>query len=156
MSQFKAFEINQEITLNAAPERVWDALTVDIGQWWAYHVGEEGSTISLDARLGGRFEERWGNGDGSIWGEVIDLRKGERLRLKGSLGVTGAGINDYIYELEARGAGTILKLSHHGMGHRDPSTEKNYTEGWNDLLLRFLPAWLEKGKTWPEVKAEEG
>jgi DNA-binding transcriptional ArsR family regulator/uncharacterized protein YndB with AHSA1/START domain len=155
MSEFNKFEINQEIKLDAPPQRVWAALTAEIGSWWAYRVGEEGSTVQLDARLGGTFEERWGDGEGAIWGEVVDIRKGKRLRLRGCLGMTGAGVNDYTYELEPSGDGTLLKLTHHALGFDDKETESGYKEGWDGLFNKFLPAWLHEGKTADQVKAAE-
>ena len=155
MSDFHSFDIAQEVQLQASSEKVWAALTTEIGKWWAYRVGEEGSTLHLSATLGGTFEERWGDGEGVLWGEVIDLRKGKRLRLKGCLGMTGAGCNDYMYELEARDGGTLLKLSHHGLGYRDPETEANYRQGWVGLLQKYLPAWLKEGKTHDQVPKDE-
>ncbi len=135
-------------------KKVWAALTNDIGRWWAVRLGEEGSSISLDPRLGGHFEERWGDGEGIVWGCVIDLRRGKRLRLNGNLGMTGAGTNDFTYELEEKGKNTLLKLSHHGIGYRDPETEENYRKGWITLFNDYLTPWLVDGKTSAEVKAE--
>ena len=147
---FHSFEIHQEVILNASRDQVWAALTSEIGKWWAYRVGAEGSSISLDARLGGRFEERWGDGNGVIWGEVVDLRKGERLRLRGNLGMGGAGSNDYVYDLEEKDGKTLVKLAHHAVGYRDPESEQSYTEGWKGLF-ELLAAWVHDGKTHHEV-----
>ena len=150
MSAFNSFDIQQEVTFDATTEKVWAALTTDIGKWWAFRVGEEGSSITLEPRLGGHFVERWGDGEGTIWGTVVDFRLGKQLRLKGGLGMDGAGINDYKYELEAKGDKTLLKLSHHGIGYRDPKSEQNYREGWTTLLEKHLIAWLDKGVTCDE------
>lgn len=155
MADFHSFEIAQEITLKASPAKVWAALTTDIGKWWAYRVGEEGSTVHLEPRLGGRFEERWGDGEGVIWGEVVDLRKGKRLRLKGALGMSGAAVNDYVYELEEKDGGTLLKLTHHGFGSADPDTGENYRGGWSGLLEKYLVAWLDEGKTHDQLPKAE-
>jgi uncharacterized protein YndB with AHSA1/START domain len=151
MSEFHSFVIAQEIELEATPDKVWNALTQDIDAWWAHRIGEGSTKVSLDARLGGVFEERWGDGEGAIWGEVVDLRRGQRLRLKGSLGMSGAGLNDYMYELEPNGSGTTLKLTHHALGYRDADTEKMYREGWKALLESCLPNWVHDGK-----RAERG
>jgi len=156
MSELHSFEIQQEVTLDASVAKVWAALTADIGKWWAHRVGEAGSAVTLDPRIDGHFEERWGDGDGVVWGRVIDLRQGKRLRLRGCLGMTGAGTNDYVYEIEARGDKTLLKLTHHSVGYRDPQTEANYRDGWKGLFGKYLPAWLAEGKTHTEVAAEAG
>lgn len=153
MAQFNQFEIVQEVELACSTEQLWRALTDDIEKWWAFHVGEEGSTISLDGHLGGHFEERWGEGEGVSWGEVIDLRRGRRLRLRGTLSMTGPAINDFTYELEGKGQKTTLKLTHHGSGYLDVKAEGDYTQGWVDLLDGYLRAWVEEGKAYNEVQA---
>jgi len=155
MGDFHSFIIKQEVTLDAAPDKVWSALTADIGSWWAFHVGKPESKISLDARLGGYFEERWGDGEGVIWGKVVDLRRGERLRLTGSLGMTGAGRNDYVYELEHKGEKTVVTLTHHAFGYQDVETKDNYTEGWKMLLETHLTAWLHEGKAAERLDAKK-
>ena len=146
MSSFHSFEINQQIDFDASPEAVWNALTSDIHNWWAYRVGDTADAkVSLDARLDGVFEERWGDGDGVIWGRVVDVRRGKRLRLKGSLGMSGAGSNDYMYELEAIGDNkTRLTLTHHAIGYKDAETAQNYEKGWQGLFAH-LTAWLADG-----------
>jgi DNA-binding transcriptional ArsR family regulator/uncharacterized protein YndB with AHSA1/START domain len=153
MSQINSFEIKQTVTFDAKPEQVWAALTTDIGKWWAYHVGEAGSTISLDARLGGHFEERWGDGEGVVWGEVVDLRKGKRLRLRGCLGMSGAGTNDYTYELSPDGDKTVLELTHYSVGYADPEAEQSYRDGWKGLFGKYLTAWLSEGTIAAELDA---
>ncbi len=143
--EFNAFDIQQEFTLKASKDAVWNALTKNMSQWWAYRVGEQGSVIHFDPKLGGKFEERWGDGEGVTWGEVVEIRFGNKLRLKGSCGMTGAGVGDWCYEIEGKGDTTLLRLSHHGYGYRDPETGNNYTGGWQGLLDGHLRAWLESG-----------
>ena len=147
------FEIAQELTINAPRDKVWKALTTDIGKWWAFHIGTEGSEVSLDARLGGSFTERWGDGEGALWGIVTFLSVGEKLRLEGALGLAGPGTNKYTYELEDTEGGTLLKLTHYAYGIRDEDTEaeSRFTEGWKLLLGKCLPAWLEHGTTYDQL-----
>jgi len=153
----KSFEIVQELTINAPRAKVWTALTTDIGKWWAFHIGKPGSQISVDARLGGVFAERWGDGEGALWGTVTFLTLGEKLRLEGALGMSGSGTNKYTYELEDADGGTLLKLTHYAYGLSDDDTdaESRFTEGWQMLLGKCLPAWLEHGTTYDQLADSE-
>jgi DNA-binding transcriptional ArsR family regulator/uncharacterized protein YndB with AHSA1/START domain len=146
MTTSHAFEIQQQVTLRASSDKVWAALTSDIGRWWAHRVGDAGSYIRLDARLEGAFEERWGDGDGRVWGHVIEIRWGKKLRLRGNLGHLGACLSDWVYELDAKGEQTVLRLYHHAVGARDEKSAKEYDEGWRELLQTHLPAWVQEGK----------
>lgn len=150
----KEFEIAQELVIEAPREKVWKALTTEIGKWWAFHIGEAGSQITLEARLGGAFAERWGDGEGALWGTVTYLKVGERLRLEGALGMSGPGVNKYTYDLEDCDRGTTLKLTHFGFGQRDDEVEKDYTEGWQTLLGKYLTGWLIEGKTHDQLPKE--
>jgi len=151
-SDFKSFHIVQEIGINAPRDKIWKALTSEIGSWWAFHIGEPGSTIKLDATLGGQFSETWGDGEGALWGTVTYLKRGSLLRLTGALGMKGHGTNTYEYVLEDRDGGTLVKLSHYCHGHDDPDIEKNYTGGWQELLGKYLKGFVEDGKTWEDLK----
>lgn len=151
----KTFELAQEIRIAAPRDKVWKALTTEVNQWWAFRIGERGSAIGLDARLGGSFTERWGDNEGALWGTVTYFHVGHKLRLEGGLGMSGPGHNKWIYELEDDGAGTLLKLTHFLMGHREQDVETRYTRGWAYLLETCLPAWAVDGKTYDQLPPHE-
>jgi hypothetical protein len=50
------------------------------------------------------------------------------------------------FELEPRGKGTLLKLTHRAFGELTKETERNYTGGWTDLLGTRLKELVERGK----------
>lgn len=139
-----SFHLTQELKLNAPLEKVWDALTSNIHQWWAFHVGPKDSVISLDGQVGGHFIERWGDGEGELYGIVTYLKKHQKITLEGGLGMAGPGLSKYSYTLEADGDATTLLLTHDCHGHRDPEVEQHYTEGWATLFGN-LKGWCEEG-----------
>jgi uncharacterized protein YndB with AHSA1/START domain len=154
-SIISSFTILQELTIKAPRERVWQALTRDIGQWWAFRVNkEEPSTISLEPQLGGRFMERWGDDEGALWGVVTFLRKPQRLRLNGQLGMNRPVNSQYEYELEDVGGSTLLRLTHRCYGEQDPNWEQAHRQGWGTLLNTYLKRFLEQGLTHQQVAAE--
>ncbi|MFT5352819.1 MAG: DNA-binding transcriptional ArsR family regulator/uncharacterized protein YndB with AHSA1 [Polyangiales bacterium] len=141
-----SFHIVQEITYAAPTEKVWGAITGDIAKWWGFHVGPDDSDISLDGRVGGLFIERWGDGEGELYGTVTHLRKGQKMTLEGSMGLRGPGVSKYSFELEECDAGTKLTLNHYCHGTRDADSEGRYREGWEELLTKNLKKWLEAGE----------
>jgi DNA-binding transcriptional ArsR family regulator/uncharacterized protein YndB with AHSA1/START domain len=155
MSNIDSFNIAQEIEIAATRDKVWDALTKDIGQWWAMRSVEEGKgEITFDAKVGGQLRETNGN-DGALWGTVVHLQTGVMLQLTGAYGLTSRLISGLItYELEERGDKTLVKLSHKAIGYELGDTGAKYTEGWKMLLGTYLKAFLEEGKTWGDVKAD--
>lgn len=142
----KSFHIEQELVYEASRDKVWQALTAEIGSWWSHHLVED-STITLEACMGGLFAEHWGEGEGAVYGEVRELRTGEKLRLCGNLGMSGAGTNDYVFVLSDDGDRTRLTLSHHSVGYADADIESNYTAGWKHLLDDDLRTWLKSSAT---------
>jgi uncharacterized protein YndB with AHSA1/START domain len=138
-----SFQIEQEITINAPISKVYEALTKDINSWWAFRLGEENSTLTLEPALNGKFYEDWGNGQGALWGTVLYIKENEEIRLNGLLGMKGAVNSAYTYKLEEKGSGMVLKLSHHAVGLLEPQWEEAHRHGWNELLNVRLREYVE-------------
>jgi uncharacterized protein YndB with AHSA1/START domain len=140
--------IEQQVTIDAPPARVFEALTKQISAWWGhpYLVGEGARDLIVEPKVGGRVYEDWGNRAGALWGTVTGLRKPEHLEWTGRLGMSGAVLGVVAYNLEPKGKGTLLKLSHRAAGEVTPDTERNYGGGWQDLLGTRLRAFVERGE----------
>ena len=102
--------------------------------------------IRLEPMLGGEFYEDWGNGEGATYATVTLLRRPERLRMSGSMGMSGAvgGVIDI--RLTPRGNSTILHLSHRAVGEVTEQTRASYHNGWKVLLSERLKAFVERGE----------
>ncbi|WP_134701994.1 metalloregulator ArsR/SmtB family transcription factor [Ammoniphilus sp. YIM 78166] len=140
-----SFQIEQEVVINVPRERVFQALTDEINEWWAIRLGTPDSKFTFEPKINGLFYEDWGNGQGSVWGTVIYFKEHEEIRLNGLLGMQGAVNSNYIYKLEERGNSTLLKLSHQAAGLLEPHWEEAHQQGWNELLGKHLKAYLEDG-----------
>lgn len=135
--------IEQEVQMAAVPEKVFDALTLEVGRWWD-HAWAKGQ-VRLDPRVGGRFEEMWSESEGALYATVTRIKRGELLAMTGPMGMTGAVQNVMVITLEARDGGTLLKLTHRALGEIDEETEANYTGGWTHLLSGRLKSLVETG-----------
>lgn len=73
-----------ELEIAAKPERVWRALTDQLGSWWLpdFHMPGEDSVISLEPFPGGRLLEQCGDG-GLLWYTVLAITPNESLSLAG-------------------------------------------------------------------------
>lgn len=140
--------IEQEVTFDAPPARVFDALTKNLSAWWGapYLIRESARDLVVEPKLGGRVYEDWGGGDGALWATVTSLKKLDHIEWTGRIGMGGAVIGVVSFTLEARGKGTLLKLSHRASGEVTRDTERNYGGGWQDNLGNRLRAFVERGE----------
>jgi uncharacterized protein YndB with AHSA1/START domain len=80
------FLVTHRAEVAAAPAAVFAAVT-QVSQWWssAHTYSQDAANLSIDARAGGCFCERWG--ENSIEHlRVIYVARGQALRLEGALG----------------------------------------------------------------------
>jgi uncharacterized protein YndB with AHSA1/START domain len=140
--------VEQEITINAPPAKVFDALTHDMGAWWGapYLMGEHARDIVVEPMPGGRVFEDWGGREGALFATVTCIRRPLHLELVGRIGMGGAVTGVVTFDLEARGDGTVLRLSHRAVGEITEQQQANYGMGWQDLLGRRLKSFVESGE----------
>ena len=90
--------------IKATPNRVYNAITNRIAAWWGtpYLYTRLAKGIILEPRLGGRFSEVWGTGQGRLWGTVTQIKKNEWIEITGDLGMKGAVQGTICFALEAK------------------------------------------------------
>ena len=150
----QTLRIEQEVEIAAAPERVFDALTAQIGAWWSRHFSPAPRAIALEPWPGGRLYEEFGGGagdagvtGGALYATVTYLERGRRLALTGALGMPGPVLGVVTFDLEPRAGGgaTLVRLSHHAIGAVDADTQDRYGAGWGALLRDRLKRFVEEG-----------
>lgn len=122
-----------EITLPAPREAVFDALTSGMGAWWPHRVSETG-TVVVEPRIGGRFFEDLGGDDGVLYATVTRLQRPEHVTLNGPMGMTGPVVSVMEFDLEKTAGGTLVRLSHKGVGDISEETKALYGEGWRGVF----------------------
>ncbi|MGD9966751.1 MAG: SRPBCC family protein [Hyphomonadaceae bacterium] len=85
-----AFHIQAEAEIAARPEQVWRDLT-RVGRWWddEHTYSGDGARMQLDARAGGCWCERWGNGQSVEHMRVALVMEREGLRTLRAVGGLG-------------------------------------------------------------------
>ena len=136
--------IIKELTIEAAPERVWDALTQpdEIGHWWT-------NDLNATAEVGSLAEFRFGEwGDFVIRFEVADLERDKKVHWIHRFGAVAQWAGTSVtWQLEPVHNGTRLVFTHDGFVRKDEVFEQ--TRGnWN-YFLASLKSYLETGKGTP-------
>jgi uncharacterized protein YndB with AHSA1/START domain len=127
-----AFEVHAEIEIDAPPDVVWRSLIEDVGSWWP-HTFQDGSRISLEPWIGGRFMEEW-DGGGALYAVVTHLIAQTRLTTSGHMGMPGARQYVKTYELEPFGERTIVRTTASTLGDISDERRENYRRGGLELL----------------------
>ena len=122
-----------DITIPAPREKVFAALTDGMGAWWPHRFVTD-SQVHLEAQIGGRFFEDYGNGNGALYATVTAIRRPEQVILSGPMGMTGPVASVMIFDLDETGDQTVVRLSHKGIGDISAETKSNYEQGWRDVF----------------------
>jgi uncharacterized protein YndB with AHSA1/START domain len=82
------FLIRHEASISAAPAKVYEALVERVGSWWnpSHTYSHDAKNLSIDARPGGCFCERFPAGGGIEHMRIIYVAPGEVIRMSGALG----------------------------------------------------------------------
>jgi uncharacterized protein YndB with AHSA1/START domain len=155
--------VTVEVTINAPPERVFEALTgaKQLFAWWSKEPSNELSVFEMDARPGGRWLFRGRPKRGTDHGEVGKQLKrngaeefeahGEILECIPPRLVVWSWIANWHqdpthptvvrWELAPTKNGTLVRVTHSGLTH-DPISRKDYGGGWSGVL-RLLSQFLQ-------------
>lgn len=136
-----------EIEIAAAPDRVWNALTEHLGQWWLpdFHMLGTDSIVTFEAVPGGRLYEQ--NGDhGLLWYTVIAVAPGNSLDLAGYCTAEWGGPCSTLLslKLEKRGDTTVLRVSDGLFGRIGDTQADALSSGWRQIFTDGLKAYVER------------
>lgn len=136
--------IVKELTIAAAPERVFDALTRpdEIAGWWT-------DDLSVIPEVGSLAELRFSQGTFVIQFEVAELIQGQKVYWISRQGPpTGHWKGTSVtWRLEPVPDGTRVVFSHDGFALADGRYE--ITRSWWESFLGSLKSYLETGKGAP-------
>ena len=134
--------IVEELTIAAAPESVWGALTQqdEIVQWWAYEA-------RVKPEVGSLGEFRFRPPAGVLQFEVAELDQDEKVHWISRQGPPQWAGTSVTWQLEPVHNGTRVVFRHEGFENKDDVYEQ--TRGnWNYYLVS-LKSYLETGKGAP-------
>ncbi len=144
--------VELEVSIEAPPERVWQALVNEMGAWWRkdfYCAG--GQRFVIEPRVGGRIYEDDGKGGGLLWYTIQVLTAPKTLQLIGHLSPPwgGPALAQTRFELEPAGKATVVRVTDRLFGAVSAKLKKDLQEGWTLLIAGALKPYVE-GK--PEAR----
>ncbi len=149
-TQYRQITIEMELVIKAPPERVFKAISEELGNWWPHRYKPDSEVFS-EARLGGRSGENFKNGGGAIYGEVVYYDQ-DRLLISAGASVLNRGTSSYLrQEVLPHPEGTLYKRSSQIWGTISDDLEKMYREGTKKLMEDALIGYLERGETYQAV-----
>jgi uncharacterized protein YndB with AHSA1/START domain len=137
----------KSVVFRGQPERAFDRLTLDIGQWWplgTHSLGEDpNATLAFESLApGARLIETLADGTAHVWGSVIESDPPSRLVFTWHVGRSP----DLAQTIEVRFQPvdldrTRVTLTHSGwerLGQAGAAMRENYDNGWVVVLARFV------------------
>jgi hypothetical protein len=124
---YGAFTFQDSVHVPLPPEEAFDRF-LEVDAWWDHRFSESPGRFFIEARPGGGFYEIFdASGDGVQHATVIYVARGEVLRMRGPLGLSGYAL-DMVYDLEFESgdSGTWVRLQVRGAGELQ--------EGWPELV----------------------
>jgi hypothetical protein len=133
--------------VRAPATHAFDVWTRDIGRWWpADHTatGEDGLTVTLEPRVGGRIFERTTDGRESEWGQILVWEPPRRFVYTWHLRRTVEESTEVEIRFVATAPdATRVEIEHRGwerLGSEGPSWRDRNRGGWETLLPHYVAA----------------
>ena len=136
--------VDVQVRISAPVDAAWAALTTGIDAWWPteFYCGGRGDdrkvdpVMHLEAHPGGRMWEDWGDGNGLVWGTVVQCRQGRQLDFAGDLGPAFGGPSRMFgtFQVSDDGDATTVQFTSGGFGRISDNYSAELTKGWQFLL----------------------
>jgi hypothetical protein len=147
-------DVALDVVIAGSRPVVFESITARIDQWWGPPAMDARATgVSLEAGLGGRFVEHWGDTGGQMIATVTGLEPDRHLRLTGPFHF-GLALADATFDLDDAPGGTLLRFSFRAVGAIDPADVEGIESGWTTLVASRLKAMVETGSATGPVSAE--
>ncbi len=134
-----------EIQIAAPIERVWETLATESSKWWPadFVTSERTQRFVIEAKLGGRVFEDFGDGSGLIWYSVIGMDVGRELILAGHLlpPYGGPAMTALRITLVSNSEGTLVHIRDDRLGILGGEPP---TSGWLAVFDSGLRAYVEQ------------
>lgn len=109
----RGFVVSHELVMAGSTDEVYRQLVDHVGEWWhpSHSWSGDAAKMSIEARAGGCFCERW-EGNEVEHLRVVQALPGRMLRLAGALGPLSAEAlsGSMTIEFEAADGGTTVRL----------------------------------------------
>jgi DNA-binding transcriptional ArsR family regulator len=141
----RVVKIETEVRIEASAEKVFAALTTEIGAWWPFRFRED-SEVIFEPKVGGRYYEDWGEGGGALYAVVTHYEPPFKIGTSGPSALC-TGYSSLNWDtIVPDGDGVIYRKSATLWGDVPEETEQMFREGSRAILEQHLKAYVEQGK----------
>ncbi len=141
------FQVKLETNIAADIHRVWDCLVNQTTQWWKadFYTSTKTKGFQIEARIGGKVYEDFGNGEGLVWSEVIGVDSPKTLHMKGLLSPDfgGPAISYTTIELKPDEKETRFSLTDTYFGMITEDTLVQIESGWRMIYAEAFKYYVE-------------
>jgi uncharacterized protein YndB with AHSA1/START domain len=137
------------IDLAVPPESAYEAFTRRFGEWWpaATHSLSRAATTRcrLESKPGGAVDELAPDGARHVWGEVLAVDPGRRIRFSWYPGREADSAQWIEVVFDAAPGGSRATLTHGGweaLGEIGPLLRQEYLPGWRYVLGELFAAYV--------------
>lgn len=143
----QSYEVSFEASVRAPRERVWQALTAEVGRWWPgdFYTTENPTGFVIEPELGGRVYEGWVGGGGVLWGTVAVWLPGYRMTWSCDMppDTGGPGQSFVTFELEEKGLETVIRVQDAGVCVNPSQAATGLAAGWERLVRVHFKEYVE-------------
>jgi len=133
-----------EIAIDAGPERVWDAIVHETGEWWISGQTEASQGLVLEPHPGGRLFRDLGDGAGHFWAHVQVIKPPRLLELVGPMFTSLAITHHIAFRVEPAKTGSLVKYHHRAFGPIPAEFAERVAEGTRTYVLQGLKNHVER------------
>jgi DNA-binding transcriptional ArsR family regulator len=140
----RVVKIETEIRVAAPPEKVFAALTEDLDAWWPHRFRPNGKMV-MECKLGGRWYEDWGDGQGAQHAIIVWWEPPFKYAATGPGAMTRQFMSNDVATVVADGDGSIYRKSLTLWGDVPDELERGFREGARAALEKHLREYCENG-----------
>ncbi len=135
------------IEIDGSAQRVWRALTDQLGAWWLphFHMLGENSLVELEPWAGGRLFEK-GDGRELLWYTVIAIESEKSIDLSGFMTMKFGGPATTLLSLQIHNLSESkcrLQISDSLFGRVTEDSVRSLQSGWKELFVDGLKRFVE-------------
>jgi uncharacterized protein YndB with AHSA1/START domain len=143
VSDIRSFHVEQEITIEAPPEVVFESILAELGPGSEMPDGTP-FPMKLEAWPGGRWFRDLGGNKGHLCGHVQVIKPPTLLELCGPMFMSYPVASHVQYRVTPVTGGALLTLNHRAIGMIPDDHMEGVNEGWAHGLNRVRTIALEK------------
>jgi len=136
--------VRQSVRVGLDPERAFALFTTGIAEWWPLdegysYGGSRAKDIVLEPTVGGRFYERFVDGDEIQVGTVVECRPPHRIVFTWRSPEWTADTEVEV-RFVPRGEGTLVELEHRGFDRLGPegrAMARRWNGGWPRVIQAY-------------------